>query len=241
MKIIEPKDLGVAALLLPSLLLSRMLQPSHELSSKFRSADLQVTIAPPPFEFPTPFGDIVPSATPIPTVGPGQSFEQDSFARPKTITQHGDDQFGYGRIEGSANLLLVWFTDEFGTHYLVLDENSEELKGLFQDFEQAITDREAKLTEIETKDLEVAKSTRTGRRNELFTLGLGVAGGVCSLLTGGFCIPFAIAAVAAYGLAWDQYFEQERLLGERDIMDGQLNEIEMNITGTYTLLASTSG
>ena len=233
--------LGLAALLLPSLLLGPLLGNALVLSPGISFAHLQVTIAPPAAEFPTPFGDVVPTATPIPTLGPGQSFEQDSFNRPETITQQGDDQFGYGRIQGSTSSLLIWFTDEAGTHYLVVDENSEAQKTIVEEFKQAIGDRETKGTEIEIKDLEIEKATRTGRRNETFTIGLAVAGGICGLLTGGICIPFALAAVAAYGLSWDPYFEQERLLGERDIVVGQLTDIERNLGGTYLLLASTTG
>ena len=177
--------------------------------------------------------------TPFPTVGPGQSFDQDSLHRPETVTREGDDQFGYGRIAGTTDLLLLWYTDNTGTHYLVVDETNEDQKSLVQYFQQQVDDRKTKLEEIATKELELQETVSRGRRNEAFTVGIAIAGGICGVLTGGICIPVALAALGAYGLAWDEYFRQERQSGERDLLRGQLAETEANLAGSYNLLAST--
>lgn len=184
------------------------------------------------------FAETAVLPTPFPTVGPGQSFDQDSPNVPETVTEEGDDQFGYGRIADNLNLLLLWYTDQSVTHYLVVDETNEEQKNLVEYFQQQVSERESQLDDIATKELELQETVSKGRRNEVFAVGIAVAGGICGVLTGGLCIPFALGALGAYGLAWDEYFRQERQFGERDLLLEQLAETEANLSGSYGLIES---
>ncbi|MFQ5922583.1 MAG: hypothetical protein ACE5M4_07035, partial [Anaerolineales bacterium] len=70
-------------------------------------------------------------STPIPTIGPGSRFEQgDPYL--KTIDPDGivgDSRYGYYVLPEDPDSVLIWTTDETGTHYLVVREDSEVLTG----------------------------------------------------------------------------------------------------------------
>lgn len=117
-------NFAATAIFIPSLLFMLILPSASQQTSQSQAPSIQVTVAPPSGDFPTPFGEVQPTALPMPTVGSGQTFDQDAANRPETATSTGDDLFGFGRIQGRTNLLLVWFTDEAGTHYLVVDETN---------------------------------------------------------------------------------------------------------------------
>ena len=67
----------------------------------------------------------------IPTIGPGERFEQgDSYL--ESIDKDGivgDGTYGYYKIPENPNAVLIWTTDGTGTHYLVVEEGSHVLTG----------------------------------------------------------------------------------------------------------------
>jgi hypothetical protein len=76
----------------------------------------------------TPIGAQTPVPTPLPTLGPGQYFEEgeeDSLpevARPELLSE----PFGYSEILGQTGQVLVWSTDDEGhKHYYVLEKTSD--------------------------------------------------------------------------------------------------------------------
>jgi hypothetical protein len=50
--------------------------------------------------------------------------------RPDIVAVHGDDRFGWGEMVGYPGLVLVWITDETGTHYMVVSADDPQLTGL---------------------------------------------------------------------------------------------------------------
>ena len=64
-----------------------------------------------------------PEPATLPTLGPGQFFSEDN--KPKVISVHGDERFGWGDIPGNSNLVLIWVTDEEGTSYLAVEKGSD--------------------------------------------------------------------------------------------------------------------
>ncbi len=199
------------------------------------------TVVPVDPEFEDPVGEQPPTPPPIPTLGPGQTFDEADPNKPTLASERGTEEFGWGRIAGSTNLLLFWSTDSEGTHYIVVDESNPALESVIADYKEAVSERGTKLSEIDDLDLDVRKTTKEGRRNEVFALGFVIGGAVCTLITGGWCAPLWLGAVAAYGASWTEFFEQERQLSERDILVEDVDKLESNIKGTFNILASPGG
>jgi hypothetical protein len=91
------------------------------------------------------------AVTPVPPVGPGQYFEEGDPNRPAVLGVQGDEQYGWAHVAGHPELVLIWYTDTSGTHYLVLDGTSDAFLGsldratgtrLEDGFEDYITRRE---------------------------------------------------------------------------------------------------
>jgi hypothetical protein len=129
------------------------------------------TVSRPPAQGGDPFSTLVPVAptitpaigavpplpTLLPTVGPGQVFEESDPNRPEVGEVHGNDEFGWGRIKGKPGLVLIWVTDELGTHYAVVDDQSELFLGTLDEatdsraldgFDDYIEQRERLVDEI---------------------------------------------------------------------------------------------
>lgn len=81
------------------------------------------TVVPINATFAAPVGTAIPTSVPIPTLGPGQFFDDD--AKPRLISSHGDDRFGWGELAEDSDLVLIWVTDEQGTQYLVAEKDSD--------------------------------------------------------------------------------------------------------------------
>lgn len=66
--------------------------------------------------------------------GPGIRFEcpvgMPDGCRPDLVSVHGDDRFGWGEMLGEPGLVLVWITDETGTHFLVVSADDPQLVSL---------------------------------------------------------------------------------------------------------------
>jgi hypothetical protein len=94
--------------------------------SEFRQFDTPI---PPTPDFVEPFTATPPVATPIPTVEPGQYFEEDEedllpeVARPDLLES---EDLGYSAILGQEGMFLVWSVDDDGNrHYYVLEGTSD--------------------------------------------------------------------------------------------------------------------
>jgi hypothetical protein len=78
-----------------------------------------------------------------PTIGPLVRHAGDRFqcvglggvmggteCRPELVMLHGDDLFGWGEMVGYPGLVLVWVTDEAGTHFMVVPADDPQLVGV---------------------------------------------------------------------------------------------------------------
>jgi len=191
-----------------------------------------------------------PGPLPLATISAGQTFTSDS--KPELANLHGDDLFGWGDILGEPGLVLIWASDENGTHYLVVDKTSDLFLG-FRDpaggrlddgFEDFVEQRTAKLEEIRSAENEIHRHEDlrwTSHGTGLIIAGVG--GLVCALLTGGACLAAAgLAAIAAWGNGARENVEAGSAERVRKQYLGDLKVIEGNIAGTYEqiFLAATS-
>ena len=100
------------------------------------------TVPPSDAEFERPIEDLDPIPTPIPTIGPGQSFVEGEeellpeLLRPDLL----ESEYGYSEILGRPGLFLVWSTDESGVkHFFVLSEDNEYLQAIIAEVEAVRT------------------------------------------------------------------------------------------------------
>lgn len=156
------------------------------------------TVVPVDPDFEDPIDEEIPTPIPIPTIGPGSTFDKDDPNGPREkFIEEGDERFGYGPMAGSDDLYVVWTTDDEGTHYLVVHKDSDYLRGTRDSatggryengFDNLIKQREV---ERLVRDEEIAiRDSRESTADTAFGLGLLVAvgGGVaCIVVTLGIC------------------------------------------------------
>ena len=156
------------------------------------------TVVPVDPEFEDPIDEEIPTPIPIPTIGPGSMFDQDDPNRPRIKDiEEGDARFGYGPMAGSDELYVVWTTDNTGTHYLVVNKDSDYLRGTRDSatgsryengFDNLVKQREAEKL-VRDENLAV-RDSRESTADTAFGLGVlvAVAGGVaCIVATLGIC------------------------------------------------------
>ena len=179
------------------------------------------TVVPVDPDFEPPIQEEILAPTPIPTIGPGSTFDQADPNRPREkFIEEGDARFGYGPMAGSGKLYVVWTTDNTGTHYLVAHKDSDYLRGTRDSatggryengFDNLVKQREA---EKLVRDEEIAiRDSRESTANTAFGIGvvIAVGGGVaCIVATLGICGAiiglggaFIIAAFASQSTALD--------------------------------------
>lgn len=193
------------------------------------------TLAPNTVTLTAPVVAGTPIPTPLPTVGPGQSFESGDEDLPKTAqgSKVGDDLYGFARLKDDPSLFLIWSTDEIGTHYLVVGEDSEILTGR-SDPEMGFRNLVRRRNELRTDfDLAVAnKEEHRGlatwfRGGSLVILGVAL---VCTILTGGAC-GAAIAPIALAPLWASLNQDSSARIEENSVesLQGVLEETESNL------------
>ncbi len=179
------------------------------------------TVVPVDPDFEAPIGEEILAPTPIPTIGPGSTFDQEDPSRPQEkFIEEGDERFGYGPMAGSDELYVVWTTNNTGTHYFVVHQDSDYLRGTRDSatggrYENGF-DNLVKQREVEKliRDEEIAiRDSRESTANTAFEIGVVVAvgGGVaCIVATLGFCGAiiglggaFMVAAFASQSTALD--------------------------------------
>jgi len=211
-------------------------------------ATIQVAFAGQPFTtlvpvqatFTPPVGSPMPSPIPIPTLGPGQYFEQGDSNRPKVDPNSivGDAGFGYGRLAENLDLYVIWTTDEDGTHYLTVHKDSEILSGGSDPdggFFNLVRERESILEGIElavaNQSTERAASERFGW-GALGVVGLGI---VCVVLTGGTCLAFAGVAGGALWLSLSKDTEVDLIENQLESDREVLGEVEGNLGFVFSV------
>ena len=198
------------------------------------------TVPPVSPSVPTPIGTTAPVPTPMPTLGPGQGFDQST--KPAVITEIGDDEFGYGEIADKPGLYLVWITDENGTHYYTMDGSDPQFRGSTRDddFSDLIDARAETLTELGNKQDEIEKHQTQRTTYDVVALGIiGIGALVCGVITGGLCFaPFAVGALTAVGNAAAQNGAAQSLQPTLDELQGDLDQDEANLRGRFGALST---
>lgn len=204
-------------------------------ASPARAAQPFQTVQPVQPTFTPPIGTTTPIPTPIPTLGPGQFF--DDATRPDTVTTVGDDEFGYGEIAGQPGLYLVWVTDDTGTHYYTVDGNDPQFRGDTRDddFVDLISAREETLSQIQgVQDrINEHQGARAGYDlGAVGVVGLGII--VCGVVTGGACfVPFAVGGLVLVGNAMSQNGASAALEPSLERLQGDLEQNEANLRGRF--------
>jgi hypothetical protein len=115
-------------------------------------ATLDVTVSPQP-------------ATIGPLVwAPGMQFDcpvgMPERCRPELVNMYGDDQFGWGELLGEPGLVLMWITDDTGTHHLVVSADDPQFAGLAGggSFAELIEDRDEQIRYIQDREWEITGS-----------------------------------------------------------------------------------
>lgn len=163
------------------------------------------TVPPSDAEFESPIEDLDPIPTPIPTIGPGTTFEEDDPNLPEIDEDGrvGDDEYGYYQLPEDPSLYLIWTTNEDGTHYTVVAADSDILSGgenPDMGFLKLVDQREQLHTNIE-----LARDNRETKRSNATllrwgTIGLLAGGVVCTIASGGLC------GLALIGIAATSFF-----------------------------------
>lgn len=80
--------------------------------------------------------------------------------RPDLVNMNGDDLFGWGELLGEPGLVLVWVTDETGTHHLVVSSDDPQFAGLAGggSFADLIEDRDEQIRYIQDREWEITGS-----------------------------------------------------------------------------------
>ena len=174
---------GLIGLLAVSLFLCPLALGSQNAYQAAQAAQPFNTVVPPNVTFRPPIGTVQALPTPIPTVGPGQFFEEGEenllpgVIRPDRLKE----PFGYSEILGKPGLYLVWSTDDDGNkRYYVLDKGNEYLMLIEQEVDNVYQDR-----------LDMQKETPIAK-----AIG-GAAGGVVLGLVGIGCGVGAVVSLAA--------------------------------------------
>jgi hypothetical protein len=134
----------------------------------------------------------------MPTLGPGQYFEEGDPNQPDVGQKHGDDRFGWGMIVGQPGLVLVWITDREGTHYAVVDGTSDLFLGALDPVtntrrEDGIEDYVAQREELQRQVL-VTHAEGIGAGLAVGVLAWGI--GLCPVTGGGGCAAGVVGGVA---------------------------------------------
>jgi hypothetical protein len=133
------------------------------------------TVPPIVATLPTPIGGQTPVATPIPTLAPGQYFEEDDTLPNVTRPDLLEEPYGYSEIVGSLDQFLVWSTDDNGNkRYYVLNEGNQYLDKI-----REVVDEERR----RWGELEDSNAWEEFLLNSAGTIGVGFVTAVCGIGT----------------------------------------------------------
>ena len=203
------------------------------------------TVPPINATFTAPVGTAVVEPTPIPTLGPGQYFEENDTDVPKvTFIEEGDEEYGYGPIKGEKGLYLLWVTEGGGKHYLVVSDKSDMLLGMLDEDTDERSENGfihyIKLLDEARKDVEeqqiVANSHQRKRMGSHTTaLGIALVGGlICGILTAGAClVAFGGAALVAWGNGVNENAEKLSAQDRLDQLQSYYDDAEQQVLGKF--------
>lgn len=200
-----------------------------------QASNLAIQITPPSAGFPTPFGEQPEILTPVSDLRPGIYFDSDEGNLPLLKSKVGDDQFGYGDILGQDNLVLVWITDKNGTHYVIMDRNSDDFLGFqprdvngtvqgsrLEDdgFKYWVDQREQGVDEFNSASNQFTASGLVG-------IGAGVGMLICAFTAGVGCVVTALGIAVAAGA------NQLRTDFNESRAETKITDAERNLKGTF--------
>ena len=180
---------------------------------------------------------------PAPTLGPGQLYEEQN--RPEvSLTEGGNDEFGYGPSKENPDVYVVWMTDENGTHYFTVGSESDELRGTLDKatntrsangYVHLIAERQVKLEDISDAQNEANTHQSLRMTSHYGALGLAFLGGVvCGIVTGGACfVAFGVAAGTAWVAGVVQNGEKAAAQDNVSRLEGQLQTIDTRLQGKF--------
>jgi len=165
-----------------------------------------------------------PESATLPTLGPGQSFEDGDPSLPVMEEESlvGDSIYGFGRLLGDPDLYLVWMTDGNGKHYLVVQGTSEVLTGgndPDSGYLRLVRNRKATAAEILSSYDDSQTQARAATNLRWGTIGFLAASGICFVFTGGVCVTLIAAAAvpfwASVGSDTDAELERNEIESDR--------------------------
>jgi hypothetical protein len=159
------------------------------------------------------------------------------MTKPDTITETGDDAFGYGEVAGKTGLYLIWITDDTSTHYFTVNGDDPNFRGDARDddFADLIDAREDTLKQID--DIEDKIKEHQGARagydfGAAGVTGLGVI--VCGVATGGTCfVPFAATGLVLVGNAMAQNGASQSLESSLERHQTDLEQHQDSLRGRF--------
>jgi hypothetical protein len=187
----------------------------------------------------------IPTMTPVPTLGPGQYFDENDIHRPQVdYIEKGNELFGYGPVLGTDDLYAIWITDETGTHYLIVHKDSELLRGDIDPITEKRVENGFDImmdpwveisNDIDNKLGDINEQQESRRSSHGTALGIAGAGGfICGILTGGACFAAAgLAALTAWGKGVHHNGLRQAEIARLEGLQKDLADEENRLMGIY--------
>jgi hypothetical protein len=116
---------GIIFLLVVSMLLCPLARGKNSRGSPAYADEDFPTVPPVKVTFTAPVGTPIPIHSPIPTLFQGQYFEGEGADVPNVVyIEKGNEEFGYGPVEGEQGQYLLWVTEKGEKGYLVVNEKA---------------------------------------------------------------------------------------------------------------------
>lgn len=180
----------------------------------------------------------VAAPSPMPTLGPGQFLDEGDPRLPAEIRiEKGDEQFGYGPWNDEQTEYLMWYTDDDGTHYRVVDSTSQILFGTVDPitgerrdngFDKKVEERESRKVELSDLNVALRGEERAFDKSVKFSaILLGVGLGICIFASAGLCTLATpiLAAGAVAGMTFGVQISSDHATIS-DFIDAKKTEIE---------------
>ena len=178
-------------------------------------ATLEVTVSPEP----ATIGPLIRT--------PGDRFDcpvaMPERCRPEVVSVHGDDLFGWGELLGESGLILVWITDETGTHFLVVSADDPQLTSL-PGADSFMELMELRLDEIKYTGERIAEGFGSGATAGVVIIGLLA---LCPETAGVTCV---LAGLTAGGAGLGNVIRNAILSSQSQ---NRLEELELGIIGRF--------
>ena len=191
----------------------------------------------------------IPGVAVVPTPDSGQYFEEDDPNRPEVLREAGDDWFGYGALASNPDLYAIWVTDETGTHYLIVESDSDLIWGdtdrqgerLGNGLDGLIQQRSSLLNQI--AELVGLSESRDNTSGTLFQIGIGglILAGICVAATLGGCGVVLGAAGAFLAPAFVIQGDARENDTQVEVLATQLHDLEQLIRNRFAVGLARTG